>query len=224
MGGSNRRWRRLSIGGGFASNGVAVVASSVAMVRWVVIMEYYSESIANPKMKEKMTHPHFFHNDTITRKNPSAFMVAHANLPHGLKNTSTLFNSVFVMDDPLQEAAEPTSKSTSSPLDWTTTSSKGSWLVPFADYSAKISDRVTDCPFSLPMSRIMCNNRVTLTLGCKWRLARRSDLKRLVRYTDNRRSVCSTNVRRPVCRTDFRHPIRHIDIRRLVRCLDIKRG
>ncbi|WKA03147.1 hypothetical protein VitviT2T_021276 [Vitis vinifera] len=43
-------------------------------------------------------------------KNPSAFMVAHANLPHGLKNTSTLFNSVFVMDDPLQEAAEPTSK------------------------------------------------------------------------------------------------------------------
>ena len=53
MGGSNRRWRRLSIGGGFASNGVAVVASSVAMVRWVVIMGMREREMKRGKERER---------------------------------------------------------------------------------------------------------------------------------------------------------------------------
>ena len=53
MGGSNRRWRRLSIGGGFASNGVAVVASSVAMVRWAVIMGMREREMKGGKERER---------------------------------------------------------------------------------------------------------------------------------------------------------------------------
>ena len=80
-------------------------------------------------------------------------------------------------------------------VDWAITSSKGCWLVPFADCCAKISYHLSDCPFSFPMSEIVCNNYLTLTFRCKWCLVRRLDITRLGCRSDIRRLVRCSNIR-----------------------------
>ena len=67
----------------------------------------------------------------------------------------------------------------------------------FADCRAKISDYVVDCPFSLPIFEIVCNDWLTLTFECKWRIVCHSDVRWL--------GCCS-------------------DIKRLVQCSDIGHG
>ena len=53
VGGNRQRWRRLSVDGGVASNGVAVVASLVAVVRWATIMGMRERERERWKEREK---------------------------------------------------------------------------------------------------------------------------------------------------------------------------
>ena len=53
MGGSRRQWRRLSVDGGVASNGVIVVASSVVGVRWAAIMGMREREKRKEREKKK---------------------------------------------------------------------------------------------------------------------------------------------------------------------------
>ncbi|XVF00154.1 hypothetical protein REPUB_Repub03eG0260600 [Reevesia pubescens] len=71
---------------------------------------YYSESLAYVPPSEKVTKLHFFLHDTISGKNPSAIKVAHPNFTTPFNNTPGPFGSVFVIDDPLTEGPENTSK------------------------------------------------------------------------------------------------------------------
>ncbi|KAL1312273.1 hypothetical protein HN51_038906 [Arachis hypogaea] len=57
--------------------------------------------------KEKLTHLHFYFHDTASGPNPTAIVVAQAQIT---KNSSTLFGAVAVMDDPLTVGPEPGSK------------------------------------------------------------------------------------------------------------------
>ena len=68
--------------------------------------------------------------------------------------------------------------------------------MPFADYHAKISNRVADCPFSLSMSRITCNNWLTLTFECEWHLVHCSNVRRLSRRSDIKHLVRRSNIKR----------------------------
>ncbi|KAL4370781.1 hypothetical protein AHAS_Ahas06G0100100 [Arachis hypogaea] len=54
--------------------------------------------------KEKLTHLHFYFHDTASGPNPTATVVAQAQIT---KNSSTLFGAVAVMDDPLTVGPEP---------------------------------------------------------------------------------------------------------------------
>ena len=53
VGGNRQRWRRLSVDGGVASNGVAVVASLVAVVRWATIMGMRERERVKEREKKK---------------------------------------------------------------------------------------------------------------------------------------------------------------------------
>ena len=53
VGGSRRQWRRLSVDGGIASNGVTIVASSVAVVRWAAIMGMRERERVKEREKKK---------------------------------------------------------------------------------------------------------------------------------------------------------------------------
>lgn len=93
--------------------------AKVLVFLWVLILggatlpvrsTYYSNSVAHVLSREKKTNLHFFLHDTLRGAKPSAVMVAHSNLfPIG-DNNPTPFGSTFVIDDPLTEGPEPTSK------------------------------------------------------------------------------------------------------------------
>ena len=53
VGGNRQRWRRLYVDGGVASNGVAVVASLVAVVRWATIMGMRERERGKEREKER---------------------------------------------------------------------------------------------------------------------------------------------------------------------------
>eukprot|EP00268_Persea_americana_P022514 TRINITY_DN2242_c0_g1_i1.p1 TRINITY_DN2242_c0_g1~~TRINITY_DN2242_c0_g1_i1.p1 ORF type:complete len:192 (-),score=18.49 TRINITY_DN2242_c0_g1_i1:322-897(-) len=57
--------------------------------------------------KEKMSHLHFYFHDIVSGRNPTAVQVAGAAMT---KNSPTFFGAVVMIDDPLTEAPEPTSK------------------------------------------------------------------------------------------------------------------
>ncbi|KAA8546086.1 hypothetical protein F0562_020463 [Nyssa sinensis] len=58
--------------------------------------------------KEKLTKLHFYFHDNITGNNPTAFQVAQSNM--STKSPNLLFGAVFIMDDPLTEGPQPSSK------------------------------------------------------------------------------------------------------------------
>ncbi|KAJ8748787.1 hypothetical protein K2173_011342 [Erythroxylum novogranatense] len=60
-------------------------------------------TITNPM--EKTTHLHFYFHDKLGGKNPTATLIA-----RGPNTTAGSFGSTFVMDDPLTEGPEPSSK------------------------------------------------------------------------------------------------------------------
>ncbi|KAA8546082.1 hypothetical protein F0562_020467 [Nyssa sinensis] len=72
--------------------------------------QYHSDGLPHTAMKEKKTNLHFFFHDTISGSKPSSVMVAHANLTQGDKTRSPSFGSLFVIDNPLTEGPELTSK------------------------------------------------------------------------------------------------------------------
>ena len=57
--------------------------------------------------EEKVSRHHFYFLDTVSGKNPSAVEVADASMT---KKSPTLFGLVNIVDDPLTEGPEPTSK------------------------------------------------------------------------------------------------------------------
>ncbi|XP_017970639.1 PREDICTED: dirigent protein 15 [Theobroma cacao] len=71
--------------------------------------EYYSKTVTPVANVEKKTHLHFFLHDILSGQNPSAVMVARANLTKK-DDSPTPFGSLFAIDDPLRVGPEPTSK------------------------------------------------------------------------------------------------------------------
>jgi hypothetical protein len=57
--------------------------------------------------KHKVTRLHFYLHDTLSGKNPSSVQVAQASTT---KKSPTIFGAVFLVDDPLTETPEPTSR------------------------------------------------------------------------------------------------------------------
>ncbi|KAJ9132721.1 hypothetical protein P3X46_033558 [Hevea brasiliensis] len=57
--------------------------------------------------KQKATHLHFYLHDTFSGRNPTVVEVAQSNMTH---SSPTLFGLMNVMDDPLTEGPESTSK------------------------------------------------------------------------------------------------------------------
>ncbi|XP_043691938.1 dirigent protein 22-like [Telopea speciosissima] len=65
-------------------------------------------SLGSKRLKhEKMSHLHFYFHDTTKGRNPTAIRVAEAP---STKTSATAFGAVVVMDDPLTETPEATSK------------------------------------------------------------------------------------------------------------------
>ncbi|XP_015901344.3 dirigent protein 2-like [Ziziphus jujuba] len=70
----------------------------------------FSKTLSPQKLglnKQKLTHLHFYLHDTLSGKNPTAIKVAEAKTTN---TSSTGFRTVVVMDDPLTEGPEPSSK------------------------------------------------------------------------------------------------------------------
>ncbi|KAG8368134.1 hypothetical protein BUALT_Bualt15G0013500 [Buddleja alternifolia] len=71
--------------------------------------KYYSKSAPYEPVQEKKTHLRFFLHDTLSGNNPSAVQIAGPNTTKNV-NDPTPFATTFVIDDPLTEGPEPTSK------------------------------------------------------------------------------------------------------------------
>ncbi|CAJ2633725.1 unnamed protein product [Trifolium pratense] len=71
---------------------------------------YKSKTIVPHKLPNKVTHLHFYYFDIHTGNNPSAVIVAHPNQTSD-KNPkkSSLFGTVYAIDNPLREGPEETS-------------------------------------------------------------------------------------------------------------------
>ncbi|GLJ04897.1 hypothetical protein SUGI_0005950 [Cryptomeria japonica] len=82
-----------------------LAAVAVAVVA-VITMFSLQPAQAYP-LTEKITHLKFYFHDTVSGKNVTAVEVASAP---STKTSATLFGKVFVLDDPLTEGPEPTSK------------------------------------------------------------------------------------------------------------------
>lgn len=71
----------------------------------------FSESLSPKKhgltKREKLTHLHFYFHDIVSGKNPTAVRVAEAEKTD---SSPTGFGAVVVMDDPLTQGPEPSSK------------------------------------------------------------------------------------------------------------------
>ncbi|GLJ04893.1 hypothetical protein SUGI_0005910 [Cryptomeria japonica] len=82
---------------------LAAVAVSVVAV---ITMLSVQAAQAYPS-KQKITHLQFYFHDRVAGKNVTAVEVASAP---STKTSATVFGKVFVLDDPLTEGPEPTSK------------------------------------------------------------------------------------------------------------------
>ncbi|KAK6253821.1 hypothetical protein QUC31_015541 [Theobroma cacao] len=71
---------------------------------------YYSDSVPYVSRAEKVTYLHFFLQDTISGKNPSAVMVARPNMTTAFNDRLGLFGSVFATNDPLTFGPDLTSE------------------------------------------------------------------------------------------------------------------
>jgi hypothetical protein len=78
----------------------------------LVNCEYYqSKTIVPHDLPNKVTHLHFYYFDIHTGNNPSAVIVARANQTSDIiPKKSSLFGTVFAIDNPLREGPEETSK------------------------------------------------------------------------------------------------------------------
>ncbi|KAL5708379.1 Dirigent protein 4 [Ranunculus cassubicifolius] len=72
--------------------------------------EYHTESSHHDHTKEKVTNLHFYLNDILSGKNPTAVMVAHPYNTNPDKSNPTPFGSVFAIDDKLTDGLERNSK------------------------------------------------------------------------------------------------------------------
>ncbi|OMO92855.1 Plant disease resistance response protein [Corchorus olitorius] len=65
-----------------------------------VFSQYYSKTEPYTPQPEKITNLHFFFHDTLSGKDPSAVLVARANITDD-DDSPTPFSSVIALDDPL---------------------------------------------------------------------------------------------------------------------------
>ncbi|OVA06302.1 Plant disease resistance response protein [Macleaya cordata] len=91
---------------------VAVLVLQLSLIATILVTQTlaadWGHEIPYEKMgKEKMTRLHFYFHDIITGKNPTAVRVAEAPTTN---QSSTLFGALLMVDDPLTEGPEPTSK------------------------------------------------------------------------------------------------------------------
>ncbi|XP_057849434.1 dirigent protein 23-like [Cryptomeria japonica] len=82
-----------------------LAAVAVAVVAVITMLSLQSAQ-AYP-LKQKVTHLQFYFHDRVAGKNVTAVEVASAP---STKTSATFFGKVFVLDDPLTEGPEPTSK------------------------------------------------------------------------------------------------------------------
>ncbi|KAF8377819.1 hypothetical protein HHK36_031204 [Tetracentron sinense] len=87
------------------------VAMVLLVLYLVVVMQLIHGLVSEDNWlemgKEKVTHLHFYFHDTVSGKTPSSVRVAQAV---GSDKSPTLFGVVMMVDDPLTEGPEPSSK------------------------------------------------------------------------------------------------------------------
>ncbi|KAI3966069.1 hypothetical protein MKW92_040606 [Papaver armeniacum] len=90
---------------------LAVVSKSIIhqiqaqRVNWSESVPY--EELFHDKMTMKVTRLHFYFHETVSGKNPSAIPIAQALTTN---QSSTLFGTLRMIDDPLTEGSDPSSK------------------------------------------------------------------------------------------------------------------
>ncbi|XP_062115632.1 dirigent protein 22-like [Humulus lupulus] len=84
----------------------SLISSSFHSINGVFIKQYLTEA-KQMKRTEKMSHLHFYFHDILSGKNPSSVQI----IESPSKGKASLgFGTTFMMDDPLTEGEEPTSK------------------------------------------------------------------------------------------------------------------
>ncbi|XP_022762285.1 dirigent protein 4-like [Durio zibethinus] len=90
-----------------------------SMLTWILILclsmvpvhsQYHSQSLPLDPKAEKVTNLHFFLHETLSGKNPTAVMVAQANITSNDNNSPVPFGSVFTIDDPLKTGPDHNSE------------------------------------------------------------------------------------------------------------------
>ncbi|KAA8546085.1 hypothetical protein F0562_020464 [Nyssa sinensis] len=88
---------------------LCTAAMAIPMVHGIAeepkAVEAWFEKLSHAK--EKVTKLHFYFHDTVSGKNPTAIRVAESNFT---SKSPTLFGMIMMIDDPLTEGPEPTSK------------------------------------------------------------------------------------------------------------------
>ncbi|KAG4127751.1 hypothetical protein ERO13_D10G244800v2 [Gossypium hirsutum] len=85
------------------------------MLIWILIIclsqvavqsQYYSKSLPYHPKPVKLTNLHFFLHETLGSENPTAVVIAQANIPSNDNNSSVPFATLYAFDDPLKIAPE----------------------------------------------------------------------------------------------------------------------
>ncbi|KAG4181504.1 hypothetical protein ERO13_A10G232250v2 [Gossypium hirsutum] len=85
------------------------------MLIWILIIclsqvavqcQYYSKSLPYHPKPVKVTNLHFFFHETLGSENPTAVVIAQANIPSNHNNSSVPFATLYALDDPLKIGPE----------------------------------------------------------------------------------------------------------------------
>ncbi|KAH1045446.1 hypothetical protein J1N35_036230 [Gossypium stocksii] len=85
------------------------------MLIWILIVclsqvavqcQYYSKSLPYHPKPVKVTNLHFFFHETLGGENPTAVVIAQANIPSNHNNSSVPFATLYALDDPLKIGPE----------------------------------------------------------------------------------------------------------------------
>ncbi|GMI83535.1 hypothetical protein like AT4G38700 [Hibiscus trionum] len=88
-----------------------------SVITWILIVclstvavqsQYYSNTRPYDPMPEKVTNLHFFLHESLGGQNPTAVVLAQANITSN--NSTVQFGILYAVDDPLQAGPEPNSE------------------------------------------------------------------------------------------------------------------
>ncbi|KAI3966068.1 hypothetical protein MKW92_040605 [Papaver armeniacum] len=96
-------WANVTSGDAIVEYNSIIHQIQAQKIHWSETVPY--EELFHNKMTMKVTHLHFYFHDTVSGKNPTAIPIAQA-----ANQSSTMFGTLRMIDDPLTEGSDPSSK------------------------------------------------------------------------------------------------------------------